>query len=290
MRRRIVIISVIAPLVALAIGAAAVWLLVFGGRPTIQRVGTHTPGTACPTATAGSAGVSAFQIDTTKSSASYEAHFQAEGQPLPGTVTGETGDVTGDIQLQTEPAPTVAALHIMVDLRTLNSGAADRDMHVRTDSLETDKYPFATFVASGEQRLPDAYNSGKQESFLLAGDLTLHGVTRPATFNVTGQLSANVLTGSASASIRLPDFGMKPPQTTAVVKITVSDDILLKINFTAPPSSCAVSPRSAQGNVAASTGSLGQGGPVRRQKKGAVPLVTTLTAALADAIEDRLWR
>jgi hypothetical protein len=178
----------------------------------------------------------------------------------------------------------------MVDLRTLNSGAADRDAHVRTDTLETDKYPFASFVASSAQALPDAYNSGKQVSFPLTGDLTIHGLTRPATFNVTGQLSPNVLTGSASANIRLPEFGMKPPQTTAVVKITVSDDILLKINFTAAPASCAAPLRTAQGNAAAPTGFLGQSGAARRETLGAMALVTTLSAFLAWRIEDRMWR
>ena len=95
------------------------------------------------------------------------------------------------------------------------------------------------FVASSAQALPGTYSAGQQVTFPLAGDLTLHGVTRPASFSVTGQLANNTLTGMASATIHLQDFAMKPPQTTAVVKITVSDDILLKINFTATTGSCA---------------------------------------------------
>jgi polyisoprenoid-binding protein YceI len=242
-RRRIVTIAVIAPLVALAFGTAAIWLLVFGGRPTIQRAGTQTPGpvASCTPATPDPTGLSTFHIDTAKSSASYDAHFQAEGQPLPGTVTGETGDVTGDIQFGAQPSPIVAAVHVMVDLRTLNSGAAERDAHVRTDTFETDKYPFASFVVSNAQALPGTYGTGKQVTFPLTGDLTLHGVMRPTNFSVTGQLANNTLTGAASATIHLQDFEMKPPQTTAVVKITVSDDILLKLNFTATTGSC-VSP------------------------------------------------
>jgi polyisoprenoid-binding protein YceI len=240
-RRRIVMISVIAPLVVLAIAAVAIWLLVFGGRPTIQRAGTQSPVavTSCPPATEGLTGLSTFHTDTAKSSASYEAHFQAEGQPLPGTVTGVTGDVTGDIQLGTQPSANIVALRIMVDLRTFDSGAAERDAHVRTDTFETDKYPFATFAASNAQVLPGAYSAGQQVTFPLAGDLTLHGVTRPTSFTVTGQLANDTLTGAASASIHLQDFAMKPPQTTAIVKITVSDDIQLKINFTATTASCA---------------------------------------------------
>jgi polyisoprenoid-binding protein YceI len=160
---------------------------------------------------------------------------------LPGAVTGITGDVTGDIQLGTQPSANIAALRIMVDLRTLNSGAAERDAHVRTDTFETDRFPFATFVASNAQVLPGAYSSGQQVTFPLVGELTLHGVTRPASFTVTGQMANDTLTGSASDSIHLHDFAMKPPQTTAVVKITVSDDVLLKINFTATIGSCVAS-------------------------------------------------
>jgi polyisoprenoid-binding protein YceI len=242
-RRRIVIISVVAPLVALIVGAVAIWLLVFGGRPTIQRAGSGTPGAlaSCPPPSQSPTGISTFHIDTAKSSASYEAHFQAEGQPLPGTVTGATGDVTGDIQLGTQPSPTIAALRVMVDLRTLNSGAAERDGHVQTDTFETDKYPFATFVTSNAQVLSGSYSPGQQITFPLTGDLTLHGVTRPASFAVTGQLTNNTLTGSASASIHLQDFAMKPPETTAIVKITVSDEILLKIDFMATTAMCATS-------------------------------------------------
>jgi polyisoprenoid-binding protein YceI len=187
-----------------------------------------------------------FRIDTARSSASYEAHFQAEGQPVPGTVTGVTGDVTGEIQLDAQPKANIAALRIMVDLRTLNSGAADRDAHVRTDAFETDKYPFATFAASNAQVLSGAYRTGQQVTFPLVGDLTLHGVTRPTSFSVTGEMANDTLTGAASASIRLQDFAMKPPETTAVVKITVSDDILLQVSFTATTTRCAAASESEQ--------------------------------------------
>jgi polyisoprenoid-binding protein YceI len=244
-----VIIAVIAPLVALVIGAVAIWLLVFGGRPTIQRAGTQSPGgvASCPAATQDPGALSTFHIDTAQSSASYEARFQAEGQPLPGVVTGVTGDVTGDIQLDDQAPATIVGLHITVDLRTLNSGAAERDAHIRTDTFETDRYPYATFVSSNTQVLPGAYSAGQQVTFPLAGDLTMHGVTRPTRFMVTGQVASDTLTGAASATIHLQDFAMNPPQTTAVVKITVSDDILLKLNFTATTGSCAAASQREQG-------------------------------------------
>jgi polyisoprenoid-binding protein YceI len=153
----------------------------------------------------------------------------------------------------------------MVDLRTLNSGAAERDAHVRTDTFETDKYPFATFVASNAQVLPGAYSAGQQVTFPLAGDLTLHGVTQPTRFTVTGQLANNMLTGAASATIHLRDFAMKPPQTTAVVKITVSDDILLTINFTATTGWCAATSQREQAMPSEASHTSGENGIWRRQ-------------------------
>lgn len=243
MRRRVVLIVAVVIVGVAAIAASAIWLEVFGGRPTIQRTaaGTPSPAALCR-ATATSGASSAFVIDSSKSSASYEAHFQAEGQPLPGTVTGATGDVTGDVQFTTEPTPTITALRVTVDLRTLNSGAPERDNHIRADTFETGLYPFAVFTVSNASVGADASSNGQAVAFPLTGELTLHGVTRTVRFAMSGRLTTDSLTGSGAAPIHLQDFQMKPPETTSVFKITVNDDITLKVTFSAtrtlcPPSS-----------------------------------------------------
>jgi len=95
---------------------------------------TYVAASPCATITT-SSGLRAFRIDSQKSDASYEAHFLVEGQTVPGTVMGITGDVSGEFLLTSDNHPTITALKIVIDLRTLDSGSSDRDDHVRSDRL-----------------------------------------------------------------------------------------------------------------------------------------------------------
>lgn len=240
MLRRILIGLVCIILVGMLIAFIVVRQLVFGGTPTIHHTANQPSLAASPCATGSVAsGLRAFSIDTQKSNASYEAHFQAAGQTLPGTVMGVTGDVSGEFLLSSDAHPTIMSMKILVDLRTLDSGSADRDDHVRNDTLETSKYPYAIFNVSNAQVLPTAYSEGQAVTFKLKGDLTLHGVTRPATFDMQGKLAGDTASGSGSTLIHLQDYKMVTPTTTSVVTITVSKDITLMINFTAQRESCA---------------------------------------------------
>jgi polyisoprenoid-binding protein YceI len=240
MLRRILIGLAIMAVVAAVVAAILVRQLVFGGTPTIHRTGGHATPTACATVSA-AAGQLTFIVDTQQSSASYIAHFQAAGQDLPGTVTGVTGDVTGQFLLVSAPQPAIHSLTITVDLRSLDSGAAERDQHVRDDTLETATYPVATFTATDAPIPVGAYTQGQTVAFTLIGNLRLHGVTRPATFAMHGRLAADTVTGSGTTLIHLQDFQMKPPMTTSVVPIVVSTAVTLTINITARRSTCASS-------------------------------------------------
>lgn len=74
--------------------------------------------------------------------------------------------------------------------------------------LETAKYPTATFVST-------AVNVGDGQHGTVTGDLTLHGVTKPVTLDVTfngvgsGMMPTQVRTGfSATTTIKRSDFGV----------------------------------------------------------------------------------
>lgn len=145
-----------------------------------------------------SSGLRAFRVVTQQSNASYEAHFLVAGQTVPGTVTGITGDVSGEFLLTADDRPIITSMRVIVDLRTLDSGASERDDHVRSDTLEVNKYPYAIFSVMNARVLPGRYNEGQMVSFTLKGNLTLHGVTRPATFDMQGELTNNMVMGSAT--------------------------------------------------------------------------------------------
>ena len=239
MLRRIFISLAALVLIGAVVAVVVIRQIVFGGTPTIHHTVGRPPLTASPCVTISTvSGTRAFAIDAHNSSAAYEAHFLAAGQSLPGTVTGETGDVTGEFLLTPDTNPSIMSMKVLVDLRTLDSGSSERDGHVRNDTLETNKYPFATFTVSKAQVLPGGYSEGQTVSFNLKGALTLHGVTRPATFAMQANLQGNTATGTGTTLVHLQDYHMKTPITTALVTITVSKDITLTINFTAQKESC----------------------------------------------------
>ena len=64
-----------------------------------------------------------------------------------------------------------------VDLSSINTGQEQRDAHIRSaDFFEVEKHTHMTFVSTGIR--PDGGD------FLLDGDLTLKGVTKPVTFKL----------------------------------------------------------------------------------------------------------
>jgi polyisoprenoid-binding protein YceI len=240
MLRRILIGLAALLLIGVLVLVVVIRQIVFGGTPTIHRSATEPvvmAASPCATVDA-SSGLRAFRVVMQQSDASYEAHFLVAGQAVPGTVTGITGDVSGEFLLTADEHPTITSMRVVVDLRTLDSGAPERDEHVRNDTLEVNKYPYAIFAVMDAQVFPGSYREGQTVSFKLKGSLTLHGVTRPTTFDMQGQLADDRVMGSATTLIHLQDFQMKTPMTTAAVTVTVSKDITLTVHYTGQRESC----------------------------------------------------
>jgi polyisoprenoid-binding protein YceI len=79
--------------------------------------------------------------------------------------------------ITTAPDPLQSGVTATVDLGSVNTGNETRDNHIRSeDFFHTEKHPAMTFRSTGIR--PDGSN------FLLDGDLTLRGVTRPVTFRL----------------------------------------------------------------------------------------------------------
>jgi len=77
----------------------------------------------------------------------------------------------------TTPDPLQSGVTATVDLGSVNTGNETRDNHIRSeDFFHIEKHPTMTFRSTGIR--PDGGD------FLLDGDLTLRGVTRPVTFRL----------------------------------------------------------------------------------------------------------
>ena len=73
--------------------------------------------------------------------------------------------------------PLQSTVTATVDLSSVNTGNETRDNHIRSeDFFHIEKHPTMTFRSTGVR--------ADGEDFLLDGDLTLRGVTRPVTFRL----------------------------------------------------------------------------------------------------------
>ncbi len=78
-----------------------------------------------------------------------------------------------------EKNPSAAKVSVEIDASSVDSNHAERDKHLRSkDFLEVSKYSKAAFVSS-------SYEDKGQGKGVLKGNLTLHGVTKAITIEVT---------------------------------------------------------------------------------------------------------
>src|SRR6266705_6573963 len=174
----------------------------------------HTaPGAATATGTPiPSTGLQTFQIVPAQTTASYSVYENLIFQNKPNNdAIGTTHSVQGSFHIRTGTSPLIAAMNVTVDLRTVQTDAAMRDRYVRQHALETDTYPYATFISVSTQGLPVSYSDGQTVHFQLIGNLTLHGKTNKETFDVQGKVEGKTITGTATSTIYMTDFGVEPP-------------------------------------------------------------------------------
>ncbi len=163
-----------------------------------------------------------------------EARFAVREQlvnlTLPNDAVGTTTAVSGAIVILPDGQIVTSKSRFVVDLTTLATDNSRRDGYIQRNTLETETYPEAVFVPSAVAGLPSPLPTSGAVAFQLVGDLTVHGVTRPATWDVTAQIDDSTLTGTAKTSTTFTDFGMTLPRVGPV--LSVEDLITLECDFT----------------------------------------------------------
>jgi len=97
-------------------------------------------------------------------------------------VGGRFKDFSGTIRYD-EQDPTKSSVEFAAKVESIDTGIAGRDKHLRTaDFFEVEKYPEMTFKSTRVER--------KGKTYVLHGDLTLKGVTKPVAlpFQLTGAI------------------------------------------------------------------------------------------------------
>jgi polyisoprenoid-binding protein YceI len=163
--------------------------------------------------------------------ASYHATEQLAGNSLPTPAVGTTSAVSGTLVLNPDGTLDPAQSQVSVDLASLQSDQSRRDNFIKGNTLQTSQYPTATFVPTRVVGLDSPLPTSGQSTFQLQGDLTVHGVTQPVTWQVTAQFDGADVTGNATTTVHITDFGMAPPKAGPV--LSIEDAIDLELAFSA---------------------------------------------------------
>ena len=162
--------------------------------------------------------------------ARYRVREQLVGFDLPNDAIGRTSRVEGSIMIGGDGKLVRDSSKFTIDLRTLESDQTRRDNFIRRNTIQTDSFPNAVFVPASAEGLPAALPATGEMTFALTGDLTIHGVTRPTTWQVKAKrIASGAVTGTATTEFKFGDFNMTIPKVGRVV--SVDDKITLEYDF-----------------------------------------------------------
>ena len=136
-------------------------------------------------------------------------------------LSGRFGDVSGTFDFDAAD-PTASRIAVTIPIESLSTGVPKLDAHMKSpDMFDAAKYPTATFTST---KVTGAGTNRLQ----VAGDLTIHGVTRPATFDVTvnylgphPRSKAPAAGFDATTTIKRSDFGVDYGAPNVADEVTI---------------------------------------------------------------------
>lgn len=160
--------------------------------------------------------------------ARYRVREQLMHHDLPNDAVGKTDAITGGVTIAANGAVDTAASRITIDVSSLRSDRERRDGYVAHRTLETAQYPTVEFVPTSLSGATLPLSSTEQ-SFDVAGNLTVHGVTKPTTWHVTAKSSGGDVTGTGWTKFTFADVQLAQPRVP--ILLSVADTIRLEYDF-----------------------------------------------------------
>jgi len=117
----------------------------------------------------------------------------------------------------------LTAGQITVDTTSIASDKSQRDGRLRTEGLQTDPYPTATFKLTKAVAVPAAALAGTGSDITLTGDLTLHGVTKSVDIPAKAQLVNGTIQVAGSISFPLSDYSIVAPNLGGII-VSIADN------------------------------------------------------------------
>lgn len=132
------------------------------------------------------------------------------------TVVGRSRDLAGTFEFDGERA---SGLEVTVNMLALTSDDRRRDAQLRTQAIESERFPTARFTISEPFSIGAVPPEGEELHLVLVGDLTLHGVTRPVTAHVYSARRGELAVVVGNTEVLFSDFGIARPQSIVVAAV-----------------------------------------------------------------------
>ena len=182
------------------------------------------PTTTEPSTTPSDGSVAGTWTVTEDSQAGYRVRERLANLDAESDAVGRTNDVTGTIAVvETADGAQLTAGEIAIDTTTITSDEDRRDNRLRSEGLQTDQFPTATFALTQPVDVPAAAIAGTATDVTLVGDLTLHGVTESVEIPAQAQLTNGQIQVAGSLTFPLADFDITAPNVGGFI-ISIADE------------------------------------------------------------------
>ena len=180
---------------------------------------------ADPSASAGTAtdGTLAGTWSISSGEAGYRVRERLANLPAESDAVGRTSAVTGAITLAGNSTNVeLTGGTISVDTTQIASDESRRDNRLRSEGLQTDLFPTASFKLTSPVDIPAAALQGTATNVTLGGDLTLHGVTKSVEIPAQAQLVNGTISVAGSLAFPLADFDITAPNVGGFI-LSIAD-------------------------------------------------------------------
>ncbi len=167
-----------------------------------------------------------FVIDTSHSAAQFSVRHL-----MVAKTKGRFTDFEGAINIAENPLE--SSVEVTIQAASINTGDGNRDGHLRNeDFLDVEKYPTLTYKSTSVRH-------GKGSSFVVDGDLTIHGVTKPVSLDLDYEGTVVDPWGgvravfSAKTKINREEFGLTYNQALETGGVLIGKDITIDLEVEA---------------------------------------------------------
>jgi polyisoprenoid-binding protein YceI len=168
-----------------------------------------------------------WDVDPSHSSASFTVKHL-----MVSNVRGEFGKIKGSATWDKADFSD-AKIEVTVDATTVDTRDPKRDAHLKSpDFFDVEKFPTLTFKS---KKVTKSKTAGHLD---VVGDLTIHGVTKEVTFDVTGPSpetkspwGTTAVGAEARTKINRLDYGLKWNKALEAGGVLVSNDVNIEISL-----------------------------------------------------------